>query len=202
MTIVRMSEKQNIFRQKEFKFFWLNDDINQNFRQRDLEIEFGGKSSFLFHFVGFGDTIRMDKRKFFPNQSHLCIEAILSDINSVSFEIVARENFYLSRGIVQESDPGQVVCFVDYAYGSDITIVQMIEYYNGIRQRIPYVISTLTKFIAKLKEFNLIKSADQITVSGNIAAEKSKRCFFFTLNGIFSRILSWGSYVWHASQKS
>lgn len=66
--IVRMNEKQNIFRQKEFKFVWLYDDMN--FRQRDLEIEFGRKSSFLFHFTGFGDTIRMDRREFCPNQFH------------------------------------------------------------------------------------------------------------------------------------
>lgn len=51
--------------QKEFKFIWLSDDINR-FRQRDLEIEFGKKTAFLFHFVGFADKIRMDRRRFFP----------------------------------------------------------------------------------------------------------------------------------------
>lgn len=84
----------------------------------------------------------------------------------------AGENFYLARGIVQEADPGQVVCYADYAYGSDATIAQMLEYYNGIRQRVPYVINIMTKFITKLKEFNFITSADQITTSGNLVLEK------------------------------
>lgn len=68
--------------------------------------------------------------------------------------------------MVQESDPGQVVCFVDYAYGDTNKIALMIEYFNGIRHRIPYVMDVMTKFVAKLKEFNLVQSMDQIASSG------------------------------------
>lgn len=100
------------------------------------------------------------------------IKAIICETISISRLKSAGENFYLARGIVHEAEPGQVVCYADYAYGSDATIVQMIEYFNGIHQRVPYVIRIMTKFIAKLKEFNLIKSADQIVTSGNFVLDK------------------------------
>lgn len=85
MSLFEFIEKENIFRQKEFKFFWLNDNIHEIYRQRDLEIEFGKKSSFLFHFVGFGDRIRMDRRKLFPNQFRRSNS--ISDIIFILFEI-------------------------------------------------------------------------------------------------------------------
>lgn len=110
----------------------------------------------------------------------------------------------MARGIVEEADPGQVVCFVDYAYGSDATIVQMIEYYNGIRERIPYVISIMTEFMAKLKEFNLIQTADQITASGYFILNKKYKYRFSiqTIRGCFlSRILLGRTFGWNVRKK-
>lgn len=78
----------------------------------------------------------------------------------------ARSTFYLGRGIVQESEPGQIVCYIDYANGNGEHITKEIEYHNTITNRVPYVAGALKKFIAKLKEFNYIESADQITVAG------------------------------------
>lgn len=77
----------------------------------------------------------------------------------------ARRNFYLGRGIVQEN-PGQVVCYIDYAYGNDGTIARLMEYNNAIRHRIPYVLNVITTFVIKLKEFNLIHSMESITAAG------------------------------------
>lgn len=79
---------------------------------------------------------------------------------------LARSAFYLGRGIVQKSEPGQVVCYIDYANGNGEHITKEIQYQNAICNRIPYVAVALTAFIAKLREFNYIKSANQITVSG------------------------------------
>lgn len=88
-------ENKFFFRQKEFKFFWLDDNVNKSFQQRDLAIEFGRKTSFLFHFVGFGDSIRMDRRKLFHNQSkHL---AIFSNNNLIAFVISGREFLFGKR---------------------------------------------------------------------------------------------------------
>nr|ACF95831.1 secreted lipase-like protein 1 [Mayetiola destructor] len=123
--------------QEEFKFYWLDDDIN-NFRQRDLEIEFGNKSSFLFFFVGFGDTVSMER---------------------------VGDNYYMAKEIVNAAS-GQVVCFCDYLFGIDGDYAQYIQYYDGIKLRVPYVIETLTNFIGRLKKFALIKSANQITAAG------------------------------------
>lgn len=52
-----------IFSQTEFKYFWIHELFEKSFRTQDLTNEFGKNSTFLFHFLGYGDILIMDKRK-------------------------------------------------------------------------------------------------------------------------------------------